>query len=77
MFKKIKNAVSAAYKWLWQHTTGEPYTDIMRRHPWLLLSTGSVLLVILGTFLPFTRRGRVVYIIAGFVVFFVAGHVFW
>ena len=34
------------YQWLWLHTTGEPYTFIMRRsakeHPlyWILIPTG-------------------------------------
>ena len=30
------SSLARAYTWLWKHTTGEPWTFIMRRHPWLL-----------------------------------------
>ena len=29
-------SMSKAYEWAWRHTTGEPWTYIMRRRPWLL-----------------------------------------
>lgn len=43
--------IAKAYEWLWQHTTGRPYTEIIRedyhKHPlpwiFLLLGAGSLM----------------------------------
>jgi len=67
-----------AYEWLWKHTTGEPWTYIMRRHPLYLLLPA----IAITTTLAWARRrykGWVIGLAVGVAAFlgFICGHVFW
>lgn len=66
-----------SYEWLWQNTTGRPYTHIMRDHGWMLLVPSIGLLAALTTWMPYRRWARVVLIDAVLAVGVVLGHVFW
>jgi len=66
------------YTWIYTHTTGEPWTYIIRRHPVLLLVVPeAVLMAILGLVLPERRWARVVLIPSVLLMGFLGGHVIW
>ena len=70
--------ISRAYEWLWKRTTGEPYTHIMRRHPWYFLVPAIAMM----TTMAWARRrykGWVIGLAVAVALFlgFVGGHVFW
>ena len=69
--------MSNIYRWLWTHTTGQPWTWIMRSRP-LLLVAPLVLLVVVLTTVDFKNKWlkslfRVLLVGAGIIL----GHVFW
>jgi hypothetical protein len=67
------------YEWLIENTTGEYWTDIMRRNPWAYGVPGAILFLIILLVLvpaPFWIPGA----LGTFVIFwlgFLGGHVFW
>ena len=65
------------YEPLWKATTGEPYTHIMRRNPWVLPTLAFPLMGLAVWKVPFHWWGRVllVWVVGG--LWFLAGHVFW
>ena len=44
--------LQGAYGWVYMHTTGQPWTDIMRAHPLYLFLPMVILMAILGKVLP-------------------------
>ena len=66
-----------SYTWLWESTTGRPYTYIMRDHPWLLPFLALPAASALVARVPFTWRGRVTVVWLVGLVMFLAGHVYW
>ena len=78
MPKKLVADVAKVYKFLWLNTTGEPYTYIMRRNPWLLLAPAAGLIALLRFIrLAHGEPWGTVAIVFAVVVSFLAGHVFW
>jgi hypothetical protein len=65
------------YEAIWQRTTQEPWTYIMRRNPLLLLVPATALVLALAIRLSFTWKGRVVLALTVGGIAFLAGHVFW
>ncbi|KKK55223.1 hypothetical protein LCGC14_3076730, partial [marine sediment metagenome] len=74
---QLIGALGTWYEWVWQHTTGRPYTYIMRDNPWLLLIPSTGVIAGLARVLPTRYWARVVLIDVVLVVGFLAGHVFW
>lgn len=73
----VTGLLGAGYEWVWQHTTGRPYTYIMRDHPYLLVLPAAAILSRLTRKLPLRYWARLVYMTVVAGVFFLAGHVFW
>ena len=69
--------IGAAYRWLWQNTTGQPFTDIMREDPWLFFVPAILVLAVTAWKLPRKYWARAVLLYMGLGVGFVGGHVFW
>ena len=69
---------SKLYEWLWKHTTGEPWTYIMRRRP-LYLVLPAVAMMITMAWARRRYKGWVIGLAVSVAAFlgFVAGHVFW
>ena len=69
---------SKLYEWLWKHTTGEPWTYIMRRRP-LYLVLPAVAMVTTMAWARRRYKGWVIGLAVGVAAFlgFIAGHVFW
>ena len=69
---------SKLYEWLWKHTTGEPWTYIMRRHP-LYLVLPAVAMITTMAWARRRYKGWVIGLAVSVAAFlgFVAGHVFW
>ena len=69
--------LGAAYEVLWQNTTQEQFTDIMRRKPWLYVIPGGGVILVSGWQLPRKFYGRAILTHIVFGIGFVGGHVFW
>ena len=69
--------VEDAYRWLWSHTTGKPYTDIIRDDPWLLIVPAAIIIIVTAVMLPRRYWARVVILYLGLSTGLVAGHAFW
>ncbi len=69
--------LTAAYEWLWQNTTGRPFTDVMRDEPWLFILPAFVVLSLTFWKLPRRFWARAIILYLGLGVGFVGGHVFW
>ncbi len=79
MWPILIKVVGSLYRCLWLSTTGEPYTYIMRRNPWMLIVPSVGVIALLG-FLRRQLRGEwwdVVAIAMALVIGFIGGHVFW
>ena len=66
-----------AYRWLWTHTTGRPYTEIIRDDPWLLIVPAAVIITVTAVLLPRRFWARVVILYLGLSTGLVAGHAFF
>ena len=69
--------VEALYKWLWQNTTGRPFTDMMQEEPLLFILPAVIVLGVTARALPRKYWARAVILYLGLGVGFVGGHVFW
>ena len=69
--------IESAYRWLWQNTTGRPFTDIMREDPWLFTIPAILILGLTYWKLPRKYWSRAIILYMGLGVGFVGGHVFW
>ena len=65
------------YSWIWQHTTGRPWTFIMRDYPILLVVPLLAILAVAARWLPLRYWARIVFLDIVLVIGVVAGHVFW
>lgn len=65
------------YTWLWESTTGLPYTHLMRNNPWLLPLLALPAVSLLVRQVEFTWRGRITVAWGIGGVMFLAGHVYW
>lgn len=65
------------YRWVWAHTTGRPWTEIIYPHPLLLLLPETIVIVLLVGALPEKRWARVVVVDAVFLLGLLTGHIFW
>lgn len=65
------------YEPLYEETTGEPYTHIMRRNPWLLPAIAFPVMGAAVWRVPFQWWGRIllVWVVGG--LWFLAGHIYW
>jgi hypothetical protein len=66
-----------AYELLWQGTTREQFTFIMRRNPWLYAIPSVGIVLVTGWLLPARQWGRAILVYIVFFLGFVGGHVFW
>ena len=73
----ILEVISEAYRWLWQNTTGRPFTDIMREQPELFLLPAILVLAVTAWKLPRKYWARAVLLYLGVSIGFVGGHIFW
>ena len=68
--------IEGLYEKIWSNTTGEPFTDIMRRIPGYYL-IGVACACIVFAVLPHNASMRLIIIVAALIIGFVGGHVFW
>ena len=73
----MADLLAAAYQWLWQNTTGRPFTDLMQEEPWLFILPATIVLGVTARTLPRKYWARAVILYMGLGVGFVGGHVFW
>lgn len=66
-----------AYTTVWEHTTQDKFTSIMRDKPWLYGIPATGVIFVSGWQLPTRYWGRAALIYIIFSVGFVGGHVFW
>ena len=69
--------IASAYQWLWQNTTGRPFTDMMREEPWLFALPAVLVLGATARMLPRQYWARAIILYLGLAVGFVGGYVFW
>lgn len=69
--------LEATYQWLWENTTGKPYTEIIREEPGLLIIPSAVIIFVTFWKLPRQYWARAVFLFVGSGIGFVSGHVFW
>ncbi len=69
--------IAEAYRWLWQNTTGRPFTDMMREEPLLFALPAILILGVTAWKLPRKYWSRVVLLYLGLSIGLVGGHVFW
>ena len=69
--------LAGLYQWLWENTTGKPFTDIMREEPWLFTLPAILILGLTYWKLPRKYWSRAIILYLGLGVGFVGGHVFW
>ena len=66
-----------AYTSLWENTTKDKFTSIMRAQPWLYGVPATGLIFVSGWKLATRNWGRAALIYIIFSIGFVGGHVFW
>ena len=69
--------LEAAYEVIWENTTQEQFTDIMRDKPWTFIIPAAGIIFVSGWQLPRRFYGRAIFAYLVFGIGFVGGHVFW
>ena len=66
-----------AYAAVWQPTTQQPFTFIMRDNPWLLIIPAVAVTLSVGLLTPLTNWWRAGAMYLALTIGIVLGHVFW
>ena len=72
-----RDSLEEAYSFIWENTTREQFTFIMRRKPWLYILPAVTIIFATGWLLPRTFWARSLFTYLVFGIGFVGGHVLW